>query len=93
MSFSKNVSKKFNQTEREKRIRSYTEPGYYLVRESDKKRFFISTYIDIYAFESLAEDVLSDETGYEYWIDYSYGEDVKGNPAWDNLDHQDKFFI
>lgn len=81
------------QLARYERIQACTEPGYYLVRESDKKRFFISTYIDSYAFESLAEDVLSDETGYEYWIDYSYGKDVKGNPAWDNLDHQDKFFI
>jgi hypothetical protein len=57
-----------------------TYRGYYLVRESDGCRFFISPCEDIEALEQVADKVLTD-TDYAYWIDYSLGVDVEGKPA------------
>jgi hypothetical protein len=68
-----------------------TYRGYYLVRESDGLRFFISPYEDIEALDKVAEDVLS-AGDYAYWIDYSLGIDVEGKPAWMNMDYTNKFF-
>ncbi len=65
--------------------------GYYLVRESDKARFYISKVVDTYALEKVADKVLSDKTGYDYYVDYSFGADLQGKPAWMNLDLTDRF--
>jgi hypothetical protein len=67
-----------------------TYRGYYLVRESDGCRFFISPCEDIEALEQVADKVLTD-TDYAYWIDYSLGVDVEGKPAWMNMDYTEKF--
>ena len=54
--------------------------GYYLVRESDKARFFISKVVDKEALDQVCSAVLTDND-YLYWIDRSTGVDVNGNPA------------
>lgn len=68
-----------------------SDVGYWLVRQSDSKRFFISTLVDVPALEKVADRVLSDEHGYGYWIDFCYGLDVNRNVAWMNLDLTDRF--
>lgn len=65
--------------------------GYYLVRESDGSRFFISKNVNVCALETVAERVLSDKHGYDYWIDYCMGYDVNGALEWTNLDFTDRF--
>ena len=68
-----------------------TAYGYYLVRESDGKRFFISKVVCVKSLEEVASKVLTDKD-FDYWIDRSTGEDVYGNPCWVNLDFTDGFF-
>jgi len=68
------------------------EPGYWLVRASDKSRFYISKEVDSEALDHVADRVLSDKNGWDYWIDYSHGLDVTGRIAWSNLDHSDAFY-
>lgn len=64
--------------------------GYYLVRESDDARFFISKVVDKQALDDVCSAVLTDED-FQYWIDRSSGADVYGNPSWCNLDFTDRF--
>lgn len=68
-----------------------TAKGYYLVRTADGSRFFINSCIDVLELEAVAETYLGGKHGWDYWIDYSSGADVNGNPAWDNVDHSDLF--
>ena len=65
--------------------------GYYLVRQSDSKRFFISTVVDLPAFEKICSEALSDASGWDYYVEKSFGPDVNGDPAWSNLDYTDRF--
>lgn len=65
--------------------------GYYLVRESDRQRFFVSEGVSLTALESTASRVLSDALGWNYWIDRCLGLDVHGRAAWVNLDVSDHF--
>lgn len=65
--------------------------GYWLVRESDKSRFFISITSIPSALDRVCDKVLSDKMGFEYWIDYCLGLDVTGEPAWLNIDQSDRF--
>jgi hypothetical protein len=65
--------------------------GYYLVRKSDDKRFFISKVIDVVMLEKVAEKVLNENTGYDYWIDRSLGKAVDGKAAWMNVDFTNRF--
>lgn len=65
--------------------------GYYLVRQSDGARFFISQEVDTKALERVADRTLSDAKGWEYWIDFCLGLDVAGQPAWTNIDQVDAF--
>lgn len=67
-------------------------PGYYLVRKSDSKRFFISKVVDVLALEKIASKVLSEASGWDYWIDRSLGKDITGRAAWMNLDFTELFF-
>lgn len=66
--------------------------GYYLVRQSDGKRFFISKVVDVVALEEVASANLNKATGYEYWVDRSIGKDIQGNAAWMNQDFSERFF-
>ena len=76
---------------KQKEITAGYRKGYWLVRESDKQRFYISLHVSEYDLYKVAHKVLSDKTGYDYWIDYSSGLDVNGAVAWDNIDYTDKF--
>ena len=63
--------------------------GYYLVKND--ARHFISSTVDEPSLNRVCSRVLSDVNGWDYWVDYSLGPDVHGNPAWSNVDHTDKF--
>lgn len=65
--------------------------GYWLVRKSDNQCFFISEDVNVHALECTANKALNDKTGYEYWIDYCLGLDIKRVPAWSNIDQTDRF--
>lgn len=71
-------------------VQRQVKRGYWLVRSSDKARFYISESVSATALERVANAVLSD-TDFDYWIDYCYGVDVNGASAWSNLDHSDAF--
>ncbi len=68
-----------------------TAYGFYLVRESDSKRFFISKVVDLQAFAKVCSNVLSNASGWGYWIDKSLGTDADGKPAWVNVDQSGRF--
>ena len=66
-----------------------TRRGYYLVKGDT--RHCVSEHVDEAALNRVARRVLSDAKGWDYWVDYSLGVDVHGNPAWINLDQTDRF--
>lgn len=67
-----------------------THRGYYL--KIGDSAHYISDKVDAYALVKVADKVLNDKTGYNYWIDYSHGVDVEGRIAWSNLDFTERFF-
>lgn len=69
--------------------RNGTRRGYYLVKGHE--RHFISEHVSEPALERVCRRVLSDRVGWDYWVDYSLGVDVHGNPAWINIDQTDRF--
>ena len=85
------VLKKIAKKQRQYDIDNGHAKGYWLVRSSDKERFYIDEYINPAALERVADKVLNDRHGYDYWIDYCLGLDVNGAVAWSNLDHSDRF--
>lgn len=64
-------------------------PGYYLVKGD--ARYFIGAIISEPSLNRVAERVLSDRTGWNYWVDYCMGRDVTGRAAWANVDKTDLF--
>ena len=82
----------FDQKRKERQLKC-EEAGYYLVRASDGKRFFISREIDVDALGKVAEEVLT-YWDYDYWIDRLLEPIwlVDGNKAWVNVDYTDSFF-
>jgi hypothetical protein len=66
-----------------------TRRGYYLVKGDT--RHFVSENVNEISLNRVADRVLSDAKGWDYWVDYSYGKDVHGNPSWCNVDCTDKF--
>lgn len=65
--------------------------GYWLVRSSDKARFYISKDIDCNKLEQVCNKVLTEKTGYDYWVDYCLGLDITGRTACCNIDQSDSF--
>lgn len=63
--------------------------GYYLVKNGE--RHFVSETVSESALNRVCNRVLSESKGWDYWIDYSHGPDVFGNPAWANIDQTDRF--
>ena len=64
--------------------------GYYLVLPSGDRHWIGETiYEAARAIEKACDKYLSAEEGYEYWVDYCLGYDVKGNLAWANVDQSD----
>jgi hypothetical protein len=48
-----------------------------------------TTYNAARAIDKACDKYLSAEDGYEYWVDFCYGYDVKNNLAWANVDQSD----
>ena len=64
--------------------------GYYLVLPNrDRHWIGESVYDAARDIEKVCDKYLSDKDGWQYWVDYCYGYDVKGNLAWSNVDHTD----
>jgi hypothetical protein len=82
----------YAQLQKEKQERCEA-PGFYLVmgNTAQGKRHFISAEVDSFAFQAVANRVLNDRTGYDYWIDYCMGFDIERRIAWSNMDHTDLF--
>lgn len=81
----KNIRRELHRDAESKGLR----PGYYLVKGYE--RHFISPDVNPAALDRVADRVLSDRAGWDYWIDYSSGPSTNGNPAWSNVDHVDRF--
>lgn len=64
--------------------------GYYLVRVSDGKYFYISKETNVDALDKVAKKVLTDNN-YKYWIDYCCGVDFNDNPCWLNVNCESRF--
>ena len=64
--------------------------GYYLVLPNGDRHWIgESVYDAARVIDQVCDKHLRAEDGYEYWIDYCHGYDVKGNLAWTNVDHTD----
>lgn len=85
------VLKKIAKEQRQQEIEGGYARGYWLVRNSDKERFYIGKYVNPAALERVANKVLDDKHGYGYWIDWCLGLDFAGRAAWTNLDFSDRF--
>jgi hypothetical protein len=68
-----------------------TKNGYWLVRGCDQARFFVSENVNEPALNRVCNKVLSEKTGWHYWIAYCHGLDVFGNESWANADFTDCF--
>lgn len=67
--------------------------GYYFVK-GDLRHWIGETTQEAYlGLEKIADKYLNDKDGYNYWIDYCYGFDVKGCYAWMNLDNTDTILL
>lgn len=64
--------------------------GYYLVLPSGDRHWIGETIHEAArVIEKACDKYLSAKDGYEYWVDFCCGYDVKGNLAWSNVDHTD----
>ncbi len=64
--------------------------GYYLVLPSGDRHWLGETTCDAArAIDKVCDKHLRAEDGWQYWVDYCHGYDVKGNLAWSNVDHTD----
>ena len=88
-SFAKQCNIRYRKRVKEEKQSNCTLCGYYAVVED--KRYFISEKVDEDALNDVLRPLLNKENNYDYWIDYSYGADVDGKPAWANLDFSDRF--
>ena len=64
--------------------------GYYLVLPSGDRHWIGETIHEAArVIEKACDKYLSAKDGWQYWIDYCHGYDVKGNLAWVNMDQSD----
>lgn len=64
--------------------------GYYLVLPSGDRHWLgVSAYDAARSIHKACDKHLSAKDGWQYWVDYCHGYDVKGNLAWSNVDHTD----
>lgn len=64
--------------------------GYYLVLLNGDRHWIGETIHEAArAIDKACDKHLSAKDGYEYWVDFCYGYDVKGNLAWSNIDQAD----
>lgn len=68
--------------------------GYYLVVQKTGERVWLA--VTQYGASSALSAALRkhcEDDDVSWWIDYSYGPDVNGAPAWSNLDHTDNIVL
>ena len=64
--------------------------GYYLVLPSGDRHWLGETIHEAArVIEKACDKYLSAKNDHEYWVDFCYGYNVKGNLAWSNVDHTD----
>ena len=64
--------------------------GYYLVLPSGDRHWLgETTHEAARAIDKACDKYLSAKEGYEYWVDYCHGYDVKGDLHWANVDQSD----
>lgn len=64
--------------------------GYYLVLSNGDRHWLGEAINDAArAMDKACDKYLSSKDGYEYWVDFCYGYDVKNNLAWANVDQTD----
>ena len=64
--------------------------GYYLVLPNGDRHWLgESVYDAARDLENVCDKYLSDEIGWDYWIDFCTGYDVRGNLHWANRDFSD----
>ena len=64
--------------------------GYYLVLPNQDRHWMGETkHSAAMALDKMCDKYLTEATGWEYWIDWCMGYDVKGNLAWANVDQSD----
>lgn len=66
-----------------------TKRGYYLIYCDE--HHFISKFVDANALQIVADNVMVDKNGWDYWINYSYDKNVNNSAAWCNIDYTDMF--
>ena len=64
--------------------------GYYLALPNGDRHWLGEAINDAArAIDQACDKHLSDKNGWQYWVDYCYGYDVKNNLAWANIDQTD----
>ena len=64
--------------------------GYYLVLPNGDRHWIGETIHEAaMAMDKVCDKYLSAKEGWQYWVDYCHGYDVKGNLAWANMDQSD----
>ena len=64
--------------------------GYYLVLPNEDRHWIGETiHESAMVINKACDKYLSAEDGYEYWVDFCYGYDVKNNLHWANVDQSD----
>lgn len=64
--------------------------GYYLVLHGGDRHWIgESIYDAARGLEKACDKHLSAKNGWQYWVDYCHGYDVKNDLAWSNIDHTD----
>ena len=64
--------------------------GYYIVLHNGDRHWLGEAINDAArAIDQACDKHLSDKGGWQYWVDYCYGYDVKNNLAWANIDQTD----
>ena len=67
-----------------------TIKGYYLVLPNGDRHWMGETIHEAArTIDKACDKYLNDKDGWQYWVDYCYGYDVKGNLAWANADQSD----
>ena len=64
--------------------------GYYIVLPNGDRHWIgESIYDTARAIDKACDKHLRAEDGWQYWVDYCHGYDVKGDLHWSNIDHTD----
>ena len=65
--------------------------GYYLVVLDERHYLGETIHNARNSLNKACDKYLTPDNGFNYWIDFYYGIDIKGYDAWMNLDNTDNF--